>query len=764
MAPVEVGITTNTGVPPRKGITCALVGKLWFDEHFVNGAGAQRRPGLRPVPCAHRAGTMPARLAQHICFQWVVVAPATERVKPLEGDSNSEHRMQTIQGGRMSPSETTSPDRDVEAADHPPSDTATPCGWWSSKARLGVLSGACAIALLVWVVTTLVTATRGFDLSDEGYYLLSYRWWSQNLRTFTGSQYFYGPVFQALGNDIAALRVFRLASILLVTASFGWSFMRWLRQRRPHATASKLWEVSGTLAVVCCGGMAYSWLPLSPGYNDVALLGSLVLAAAVLWIAADADMGHRTQPWVPLLAGSAIVAMLLSKWASAGAAIPVLGLVGLAVYWRQGRRQVLRVILWTFAGSVGTLLLLQIFVVPLQQAIPLLVSTNEMAAATANAPARLLPMYLDSAAGLLGPLAVQNSLLFVAAAIAPFCKEKSARRIALALVLLAFGFSAWIALSKNQLSGGAQNLVGFSSPIFVELIVALVLGMVIALEPRLRTLGFSPMGNAVEPPVEAPADDQRSAWPALAQDAWRTWLVIAMLTLLPLLQGIGSNNPLYFMAVNGFAFWAATIVFVLTGALGAPVAARVLAGALAASAVATSCLIASNSLWYNPYYRNPPSASATSTAAGVPALGSVQLAPQTAALYSALHEKLAPYITPAGRYMMAFDEMPGVVLALDGRSVGEAWYSASDPDRTAANIRAECASGSGPWGSRLPLLIFSRAPSASEQDALRSCGLSLARDYRVIGPPGTTAGLLVFVPVSEQMSSPAPRQRSKGEQ
>ena len=41
--------------------------------------------------------------------------------------------------------------------------------------------------------------------------------------------------------------------------------------------------------------------------------------------------------------------------------------------------------------------------------------------------------------------------------------------------------------------------------------------------------------------------------------------------------------------------------------------------------------------------------------------------------------------------VMAFDEMPGLVLLLDARTPGEAWYSATDRDRTAAGIRSSCA-------------------------------------------------------------------------
>ena len=86
---------------------------------------------------------------------------------------------------------------------------------------------------LVWVVAGVRSSGRGLNPGDESFYLLSYRWWDVNLRTFTGMQYVYGPVFALLGHDIAALRVFRIATLVAVHLAFGWSLMTWLRTQRP---------------------------------------------------------------------------------------------------------------------------------------------------------------------------------------------------------------------------------------------------------------------------------------------------------------------------------------------------------------------------------------------------------------------------------------------------------------------------------------------------------------------------------------------------
>lgn len=85
----------------------------------------------------------------------------------------------------------------------------------------------------------------------------------------------------------------------------------------------------------------------------------------------------------------------------------------------------------------------------------------------------------------------------------------------------------------------------------------------------------------------------------------------------------------------------------------------------------------------------------------------------------------------AGDPVMGFDEMAGMVLMLDGRSVGEAWYSRIDPARTAAGIRSVC-TRTRPWGDTVPVVIYDRTPYGVDRNALRACGLSLEDDYRLV--------------------------------
>jgi hypothetical protein len=98
---------------------------------------------------------------------------------------------------------------------------------------------------------------------------------------------------------------------------------------------------------------------------------------------------------------------------------------------------------------------------------------------------------------------------------------------------------------------------------------------------------------------------------------------------------------------------------------------------------------------------------------------------------------------------MAFDEMSGLVFLLDGRPVGEAWYSAIDHERTAEGFRASCRGGTPWWSDRRPIMIFRRAITVTETSAFNDCGVDFAAQYKVLGSPAQTMGLHVYVPATE---------------
>ncbi|MEU8223197.1 hypothetical protein [Kribbella sp. NPDC048915] len=586
---------------------------------------------------------------------------------------------------------------------------------------LGVIAVAGGLAGW-WILTAGRAANEGFDVTDEGYYLLSYRWWDSNPIALTGVQYLYGPLFEWFGYDIVQLRLFRLVTVVLVHVAFGYSFMRWLRGRRPGAPSTRLWEAAGTVVVAAAGGMCYSWMPQTPGYNDVVLLGALTLISCVLWMAAAVDRGARAPLWTFLLAGAVIGVMVLAKWTS----VVVIGLIvitALIVLAAQGWRSVARGILLALGGIALTALVVQLFVVRLSVAIAGILDVNRFIAGTSYTPPDLLRLYWSSTVDLFGRTLAAHGLLLLAVAVATFARGRRLQIAAAVVTVVALAVSVRHIVLNDGAVGGAGHI-----PMYAETLLAVVLVAVVAGAGTLIAGGFK-LGPSSR----------------LSRESTRTWAILALLTVLPFVQSFGTNTRLFTIGFNAFAAWAAVGVAVLTGIWAAPVVARsTLAMVLTGGLVATAT-IAYTGLFRYPY-RTAGHDESTVAATTLPPLRGLYLTPALEQRLSRLAVVLRPYNEPAGRPILAFDKMAGLVLALGGRPLGEAWIAPTERTRTAAGIEVACRQERP---SRPPLVILNRTISELEITALRACGLDFRSDYQQLTPAERTSDLQVWIPKAE---------------
>ncbi|MFF0268871.1 hypothetical protein [Kribbella sp. NPDC004536] len=593
----------------------------------------------------------------------------------------------------------------------------------SAGRRSVLLTGVIVVAGALagwWILTAGRAANEGFDITDEGYYLLSYRWWDSNPLALTGVQYIYGPIFEWFGYDIVKLRYFRLFTVVAVHLLFGYSFMRWLRGRRPAST--RLWEAAGTTVVLAAGGMCYAWLPQSPGYNDVVLLGALTLVSCVLWMAAAVDRGTPVPFWIFVVFGLVIGVMLLAKWTS----VVVIGLIvitAVVVLAGQSWRSVARGILYAVGGIGVTAVIVQLFVVHLDVAVPGILKVNKFIAGTSYTPPELLQLYWSSTVNLLGRTLAAHGLLLLATAAAVIARWRPLRIGAAVLAVVALVLSVRHVVVGDGALGGSQHIPMYAQTLLAAVLVAVVAaaGAVIA-----GRVGVTPSSR-------------------LGRENVRTWVILALLVLLPLVQAFGTNTPLYTIGFNGFAAWAAVMIAVLTGIWAAPILARLtLATVLTGSLVATS-VIAYTGLFRYPY--RSVGHSQLTAASTLPALKGMYLSEPAERNFSRLARDLEPYTEPPGRPMLAFDKMAGLVLMLGGRPLGEAWIAPKERARTAAGIEEVCRQNRP---SRLPLIILNREISDLEVNALRSCGVDFRTGYVQLAPAKQTIGLQVWVPKSER--------------
>lgn len=590
-----------------------------------------------------------------------------------------------------------------------------------------LLSAVIALAsavVVVWVVTALRTVDYGFDITDEGYYLLSYRWWSSNPLALTGIQYIYGPIFQLLHWDIASLRVFRLVTVILGHAFFGWSFMRWLRVRRPAAPPTRLWEFAGIAVILAAAGMCYSWLPLSPAYNDVILLGSLTGVSCVLWAATAVEQDKKPPIWALALAGVVVSVMVLAKWSSV-VVLTLIVIAAIVVLSAQGLQAVARGIFWALVGATAVAVAVHFLVVPLTVAISGILAVNRFIAETSYTPATLLEMYWTTGSKLVGETFKQHFLLLIAAGVAVVARHPVLRIAAWLLAAAGLGLSIYRALDEGGLAGGAVNNGKFQVTLLAAVLVAVVTAAVAVIAKR-----WSP-----------------------GKENLRSWVVLGMLAVLPFVQAFGTNTPLYMIGFNAFAAWAALMIAILTSIETAPAVARTTTALVAAGSLVAVATISYGGLILHPY-RSAPHRDLT-TLTDLKPLGSLKLTQATAEQYTALDTLLKPYTTPSGRPIIGFDKMAGIVLMLRGRPFGEAWVAPKERERTVAGITEVC-STKEPWpGDRQPLIFFNRRISQPELDALLTCGLDLKVDYKLIAPPASTMNLQIYVPIADPAGRPA---------
>ncbi len=593
----------------------------------------------------------------------------------------------------------------------------------SAGRRVVLLTGVIVVAgglAAWWILTAGRAANEGFDITDEGYYLLSYRWWNSNPLALTGVQYLYGPVFEWFGYDIVKLRFFRLFTVVVVHLLFGYSFMRWLRGRRPGLPPTRLWEAAGTAVVLAAGGMFYAWMPQSPGYNDIVLLGALVLVTCVLGMATAVDRGRPVPFWLPLPAGAMTGVMVLAKWTSI-LVISLIVVAAVVVLARQGMRAVARALLLAFGGLILTAIVIQLFVVRLNVAVSGIRTVSSFIAGTSYSPGVLLRIYWSTAIELLGRTLLYHGCLLVAAAVAVIARGRRIRIAAGVFVGVGLAISVRRVVVSGGAVGGRTHVYEYPATLLAAVMVAIVVAATVVISGRFGRTSRAPLGR----------------------DNHSTWTILALLLALPLAAPFGSNSPLFVIGLSAFASWAAVMIAVWTGVPTAPVVARTLTGLVTVASLAAVASIAYTGLFRYPY-RSPGHSQLTAPATAAPLKG-LYLQSETARDYTELESRLRPYLQP-GRPILAFDKMAGLVLMLGGRPLGEAWIAPKERERTAAGIEEVCRTQPP---VRPPLIILDRPVSNLDVAALRACGLDFRRAYEELALPDQTIDLQVWVPRNE---------------
>jgi hypothetical protein len=564
---------------------------------------------------------------------------------------------------------------------------------------VALVSVAC---ILGWAVPALLMLDKGFAVQDEGTYVLTYRWWSSNPYFVSGSQYVYGPIFEALGESIPALRLLRLAMVLTANAWFAWSFLAWLEQQRGALPSSR---TSLLLLLTAGGGMSYLWAPLTPGYYDLTADSSLALVALML-------MSLRTprrSPWHAVAVGVLAVVLVVTKWPAAPVVVLVVGVVCWSLA-RASRAAALRYVGLVAAGAGAAVVACQLFVVPVGRFVSVLHTVSSLTATAGHGVGFLARAYASNTASFAVAATVFALPLFVAYLLARRSSGRGDERLA-----------GWWLLGGAVVTAGVLPFVvgwhGGSGR--GRAVVAIALGGLLAA----LVIGLLPQPRGSLP----------------GQGTGRA--VFVVLLLVPVAQAAGTNVPLIYVAVECVAMWMALILMLVARLDSSHVVVTAVLADLAVFVVGTALLAGSTTL-VDPFNAGRFG----DDTARVPWLG-VRVAPDLADQYRALTDALAPYVVRGSTPVLALDQKAGLTYLLGGVPVGPTWTDRASPRGTAGILALACRNGDAS-ADRPPVLIVDRSPDPALRRAMTTCGFDYPAGYRRVPVPGGPPAVTVLVPRS----------------
>jgi hypothetical protein len=562
---------------------------------------------------------------------------------------------------------------------------------------LAVVSAAC---ILGWAVPALLMLDKGFAVQDEGTYVLSYRWWSSNPYFVSGSQYVYGPLFEAFGESIPGLRLLRLAMVLGANAWFAWSFLSWLEQQRGALPSSR---ASLVLLLTAGGGMSYLWAPLTPGYYDLTADASLALVALML-MSLRAPRG-----WQAVAAGLLSVVLVATKWPAAPVCVLTVGVVCWSLA-RGSRAAALRYAALVAAGVAVAVVVCQLFVVPVGRFVSVMRTVSSLTATASHGFGFLARAYAsDTASFALGASLFALPLLgayLLARRSSGRGDENRARWWLVGAALLTAGVLPFVV----GWHGGSDRGRAVVAIALGGLLAALVIGLLPA------TRGPLP-GDASGPAV------------------------VVVLLLVPLVQAAGTNVPLIYVTVECVAMWMALILMLVSHLDSSHVAVTAVLADLAVFVVGTALLAGSTTL-VDPFNAGRLGDDTTR----VPGLG-VRVAPDLAGHYRALTDALGPYVVRGVTPVLALDQKAGLTYLLGGVPAGPTWTDRASAGRTAGILALACRNGDVS-ADRRPVLILDRSPDPALLRAMATCGFDYPSAYRRLPVPDGPPGITVLVPRS----------------
>lgn len=556
-------------------------------------------------------------------------------------------------------------------------------------------------------------ANRGFNLGDEGLYVLSYLHPREYLESSTQFQLPIGALW-ALWPNLQFLRLLKLVTLLAAGNWLGREVVRYAT--RGMGAHLRTLESNVIVSAITTSALApYVWLPQTPGYNDLTVMAAYVLAASALKLC-----GGTSSFWPWLVAGSTWWILFLSKWPTA-TMVALIGAILLFSYSIAGKAVPARGLAFIGAGAALAISITQFCLAPVGDVLRGIRSGSSDLGA-GYSMVTLLDGYRHQLAQVLSDMVPGPGrgveLLALGVMLVSMALPRRFGDIMAAVGFVSLCAWYWV---DGRFAPGSTHIVTFSAAIFTMCVLAAI---------------YLPVSAALRPRRSRTGDTEQS--PA-ERSLLRSSVVIASFAVSPFVIAIGTNNDILTIAVLGLPFWLAAIVLLAARfPTSDPTWTRVPVGVTAALALVT-CTSAVLGTWNAPYRQVRLTQADVELMDGP--LHGLRVDATTAAVMDASHE-VAEQLQPTA--VVAVWELPGLVVATDKLQPRYAWLPASVPSRFSASLASACTNGG------IILLIVDNVVSADEiPDDVSSCAayewrsaglfdLADSREIRIrVGSPGT---------------------------
>lgn len=543
--------------------------------------------------------------------------------------------------------------------------------------------------------------------------MVTYRDWTNAAYFESGAQYFYGPIFHALGENVAWLRIVRLGMALGANFWFAWAFVSWLSKIR-GASITQVGRRALVLLILAAGAPAYMFTPLTPGYYDLTVDITLCFGAIVCLTASKVHGIERPSTMLAFTTGLLAFIVIVAKWP---AVITVFAaeVVLLILVRGCGRWAMLQHLLGFAAGFGVALLGMDWFMEPVPDVFRVLSLVMGTRTGAEGGLRALLAWYLIDTSYTLflgGLFAAPTALLLLVTTAKRFKMPERSRAWRIAAVVVPTAsllfFAGW--------RGGTPHGKAPIAAMIGALLTIVVIGFLNSDLSRVR--------NAF----------------ATRETRNSTVLLIALLAL-PVLQALGASSPILYLGLECMAMWMAVSITLATGSFNRPLLRDTVWTCICSTIVIASTFAGSTAM-LTPF-KTSGFKESTSQIPGIPELRVDDVA---ASQFQAVTRVLAPFIQPGSRTpFYTLDELSGLVYILGGRVIGTPYTNASAPNRSAAILALACRRGDVD-SSRPPILLLNRAIDQESSSALMECGFAFPAKYREISIPGGPRGLTAWVP------------------